>query len=180
MRSSTCETSQCYDWPRSIQRSHIAPIPLCLGWIILAGPLSFFFLCALKHARVHVLQPRTRGPHGVLADHFVQPLNSFVLLVNRRHDVLEPLHSFTMRLACCGCVHRGNVSSLFFAFAVSCFSSSCDLLLSVRILIHTPEFLAQPRKLAQVLGTIECRESRQEREREREKFIDNQEVTEGR
>jgi hypothetical protein len=91
MRSSTCETSQCYDWPRSIQRSHIAPIPLCLGWIILAGPLSFFFLCALKHARVHVLQPRTRGPHGVLADHFVQPLNSFVLLVNRRHDVLEPL-----------------------------------------------------------------------------------------
>ena len=44
-RSSTCETSQCYDWPRSIQRSHIAPIPLCLGWIILAGQgESSFFL----------------------------------------------------------------------------------------------------------------------------------------
>ena len=47
-------------------------------------------LLDLEHARVYVGQPRNPA-HGVLADHLVQPLNAFVLLVDRRHDVLEPL-----------------------------------------------------------------------------------------
>jgi hypothetical protein len=49
-KSLPAPASQCYDWPRSIQRSHIAAIPLCLGWIILAGQgeSSFFlYVCAL-------------------------------------------------------------------------------------------------------------------------------------
>jgi hypothetical protein len=59
-RSSTCQTSRCNDWPRSILCSHIAPIQLCDGWMILAGQgeSSFSCVCPLS---LHFCDIRTRG-----------------------------------------------------------------------------------------------------------------------